>query len=49
MNPFFSIPVFFKEVKCPRCNRNQVVAVKTLKKGTACKFCGTSLPMKKDS
>ncbi len=46
MNPFFSIPVFFKEIKCPRCNRRQMVAVKTLKKGAACKFCSDPLPTK---
>lgn len=44
MNPFFSIPIFFREVKCPRCKRNQVVATKTLKSGTVCKFCGGPLP-----
>ena len=47
MNPFFSIPIFFKEVKCPNCKRNQLVALKSLKKGAVCKFCNSPLPAPK--
>lgn len=44
MNPFFSIPIFFREVQCPECKRKQVVALKTLKKGAKCKYCSSPLP-----
>lgn len=47
MNPFFAIPIFFREIKCPSCRKNQVVALKTLKKGAQCKYCGSPLPAPK--
>ncbi len=43
MNPFFTLPSIFREVKCPRCKQNQMVTILTLKKGFNCKFCGNRI------
>ncbi|MEQ8174019.1 MAG: hypothetical protein ABRQ26_03035 [Syntrophomonadaceae bacterium] len=43
MNPYFLATVmaaFFPKVKCPRCQREQLVTKKLLKEGYRCKFCG---------
>jgi len=42
MNPIFlsALAAFFKKVKCPQCQRDQMVTHGYKKAGLRCKFCG---------
>jgi len=51
MNPIFmsSLAAFFHKVKCPKCNRDQLVTYKSVKNGFRCKFCSNIIQTPKNS